>query len=38
MFEICGIAHLDMNLLLNTKHDDEYKDWRNVILSELESE
>ena len=37
MFEICGIANLDMNLLLDAKHDDEYKDWRNVILSELET-
>ena len=37
LFEICGIAHLDMNLLLDAKPDDEYKDWRNVILSELEA-
>ena len=29
MFEICGIAHLDMNLLLGAKPDDEYKDWRD---------
>ena len=36
LFEICGMAHLDMNLL-DAKHDDEYKDWRNVIVSELET-
>ena len=26
LFEICGIVHLDMNLLLDAKHDDEFKE------------
>ena len=33
LFESCGIAHLDMNLLLDAKQDDEFKEWRGVILS-----
>ena len=37
LFESCGIAHLDMNLLLDAKHDDEFMEWRDVILSELET-
>ena len=37
LFESCGIAHLDMNLLLDAKHDDKFKEWRGVILSELET-
>ena len=37
LFESCGIVHIDMNLLLDAKHDEEFKDWRNVILSELET-
>ena len=37
LFETCGIIHLDMNLLLDVKQDDIYKDWRSVILSELEN-
>ena len=37
MFEICGIANLDMNLFLYAKHDDIYNNWRNVILSKLET-
>ena len=26
LFESCGSTHLDMNLLLDAKHDDEFKD------------
>ena len=37
LFETCGIIHLDMNLLLDAKQDDIYKDWRSDILSELEN-
>ena len=37
LFEICGIAHLDLNLLLDVKTDDDYKEWRTLILSELET-
>ena len=36
LFETCGIIHLDMNLLLDAKKDDDYKDWRSFLLSELE--
>ena len=28
LFESCGIAHLDMNLLVDAKHDDEFKELR----------
>ena len=37
LFETCGIAHLDLNLLLDAKQDDELKDWRSYILTELEN-
>ena len=37
LFETCSIIHLDMNLLLDAKQDDFYKDWKSVILSELEN-
>lgn len=37
LFETCNITHLDLNLLLDAKHDDEFKDWRSVILTELEN-
>ena len=37
LFETCGIAHLDLNLLLDVKTDDDYKEWRTLILSELET-
>ena len=26
LFEMCGITHLDLNLLLDANEDDEYKD------------
>ena len=32
LFETCGISHLDLNLLLDAKQDDEFKDWRSYIL------
>ena len=35
--EIGEIAYLDMILLLDAKQKDEFKDWRSLILSELES-
>ena len=35
--DYCGIAHLDLNLLLDVRQDEELKDWRNTILSELEN-
>ena len=37
LFEIGGIAYLDMILLLGAKQKDEFKDWRSLILSELGS-
>ena len=37
LFEIGGIAYLDMILLLDAKQKDGFKDWRSLILSELES-
>ena len=37
LFEFAGIAYLDMILLLDVKQKDEFKDWRSLILSELES-
>lgn len=36
LFENCGIIHLDLNILLDVRKDDELKEWRSVILSELE--
>ena len=36
-FETCGITYLDLNFLLDAKKDDESKDWRSFILSELEN-
>ena len=37
IFETCGITHLDLSLLLDAKEDDEFKDWRSFMLSELEN-
>lgn len=37
LFEICGIAHLDLNLLLDAKYEEDFKDCRSAILSELEN-
>ena len=37
LFDICGIIHLDLNMLLDAKKEDEFKEWRDTILSELES-
>ena len=37
LFQTCGIIHLDLNLLLDVKTDDEYKEWRTFILCELEN-
>ena len=36
LFETCGISHIDLNLLLNSKQDDEFKDLRNYKKTELE--
>ena len=37
LFEMCGIIHLDLNILLDARNDDEYKDWRSNISCELEA-
>ena len=37
LFQTCGIIHLDLNLLLDVKTDDEYTEWRTFILCELEN-
>ena len=36
LFETCGIAHLVLNLLLDVKTEDDYNEWRTLIL-ELET-
>ena len=33
----CGIVHFDLNVLLDTRKEDEFKDWRSAILTELET-
>ena len=33
----CGITHFDMNVLLDLRPDDEFKEWRSSILEELET-
>ena len=37
LFECCGIIHLDINMLLDAKPEDDYREWRDLILSELET-
>ena len=37
LLENCGIMHLDLNILLDARKDDELKEWRSVIVSELET-
>ena len=37
IFETCGITHLDLSLLLEAKEDEEFKEWRSFMLSELEN-
>ena len=31
------MIHLDLNVLLDARKDDNFKDWRSIILSELET-
>ena len=33
----CGIIHFDLNLLLDARKEDEFKDLRSAILTELEA-
>ena len=35
LFQNRGIRHLDLNVLLDARKDDELKDWRSVIISEV---
>ena len=37
LYECCGIIHLDINMLLDAKPEDDYREWRDLILSELET-
>ena len=37
LFETCGIAHLDLNLLLDARQEDVFTDWRSYIITELEN-
>ena len=37
IFETCVITHLDLSLLLDATENDEFKDWRSFMLSELEN-
>ena len=37
LFKACGINDLDLNILLDTKRDNDYKDQRSFILLELEN-
>ena len=37
LFRSCGITHFDMNVLLDLRPDDEFKEWRSSILEELET-
>ena len=36
IFDCCGIANFGLNMLLDAKQEDDFKDWRNMILSQLE--
>ena len=36
IFVCCGIANFGLNMLLDAKQEDDFKDWRNMILSQLE--
>ena len=36
IFDLCGISVFDLNMLLDMKPEDEFKDWRDTILSQLE--
>ena len=37
LFQNCGIINLDMNTLLDARKEDELKEWRDIILTELET-
>ena len=37
LFDYCGIAHFDLNMSLDAKQEDHLKEWRNTIISELET-
>ena len=36
LFDCCRILHLDVNMLLEAKQEEDFKEWRGCILSELE--
>ena len=37
LFQNCGIIHLDLNVLLDARKDNDLKGWRSIILSELKT-
>ena len=37
LFDYCGITHFDLNMLLDAKQEDDFKEWRKTIISELET-
>ena len=37
IFDFCGIANFDENMLLDAKQNDQFKEWRNTILAQLEN-
>ena len=37
LFDCCGIIHLDLNILLDAKQEEDFKEWRSLIPAELES-
>ena len=37
LFDCCRIIHLDLNILLDAKQEEDFKEWRSLILAELES-
>ena len=37
LFEAAGLIHLDLEILLNARPDDDYKEYRGFILKELET-
>ena len=37
IFDCCGIANFGLNMLLDAKKEEDFKEWRNTILSHLEN-
>ena len=37
IFDSCGIANFGLNMLLDVKKEEDFKEWRNTILSHLDN-